>query len=166
MRQDEVVALFLTNVRSAGATAVHIPDTDSLEQALSEFISEDDLVYCPSMTDLEKSVPIPPEKRTADYASASVTVEEVSAAIAETGSIACTSTAGKILQASVLPPRHVAIVPQKKILADLDEYLRSVGDTPPTNITLITGPSRTADIELTLTIGVHGPGQLDVIVVG
>ncbi len=36
---------------------------------------------------------------------------------------------------------------------------------PPTNLTLITGPSRTADIELTLAIGVHGPKQLDIIVV-
>ena len=70
------------------------------------------------------------------------------------------------MQASLLPLQHVAIVPREKIFATLDDFLTEYATVSPTNITLITGPSRTADIELELEIGVHGPERLDIIVVG
>jgi L-lactate dehydrogenase complex protein LldG len=56
------------------------------------------------------------------------------------------------------------VVKSSNIVEKLEDYFSKLGDTPPTNITLETGPSRTADIELTLTIGVHGPGKVTVIV--
>ena len=90
---------------------------------------------------------------------------EVLAGIAETGSIVCASVEGRAVQASLLPSHHLAILPAAKIYATLDDFFQSLSATPPTNIAVITGPSRTADIELTLAIGVHGPERLDVIVV-
>jgi len=63
-----------------------------------------------------------------------------------------------------LAAHHVAILSADNIYESLDQFFSTLGDSPPTNITLETGPSRTADIELTLTIGVHGPGRLTVIV--
>jgi L-lactate dehydrogenase complex protein LldG len=95
---------------------------------------------------------------------ASVCIEEVFGAIAETGSLICSSQSGKPVQAGLLSAHHVAVVPAEKIYECIDDFIGALGDSPPTNITLETGPSRTADIELTLTIGVHGPSRLTVIV--
>jgi L-lactate dehydrogenase complex protein LldG len=94
-----------------------------------------------------------------------VTVEEVLAGIAETGSIVCASLEGRAVQASVLPSHHVALLPAEKIFLTLDEFFADHAASPPTNLVVITGPSRTADIELTLAIGVHGPERLDVLVI-
>jgi len=69
---------------------------------------------------------------------------------------------------SLLPLMHVAIVPRERILTGLDELFtilpRPADQT--SSLVLITGPSRTADIEQILVRGVHGPGQISVIVVG
>jgi L-lactate dehydrogenase complex protein LldG len=53
----------------------------------------------------------------------------------------------------------------ERIYETLDDLFAAVSGAPPTNMTLVTGPSRTADIELTLAIGVHGPEKLDIILV-
>ena len=88
------------------------------------------------------------------------------AAIAETGTLVLESDREKHRFVSLLPPAHIAIVDSKDIHRTLGDALRHVrrpsGISPA--ITFITGPSRTADIELTLTIGVHGPKELYVIV--
>lgn len=117
------------------------------------------------MTELEKTAaPLFPV-RAAEYAAASVTVEGVFGAIAETGTIVCVSAGGRAVQAGLLPAHHVAIVRRERIFGTLDDLFAAVSGAPPTNMTLVTGPSRTADIELTLAIGVHGPEKLDIILV-
>ena len=122
-------------------------------------------MYCPGATETEKTVSGLFCNRVADYATAAVTVEEVFGAVAETGTLVCTSDGGRAVQAGLLPPHHVAIVRRDRIFATLDDLFSAVTAAPPTNLTLVTGPSRTADIELTLAIGVHGPERLDIVVV-
>jgi L-lactate dehydrogenase complex protein LldG len=91
-------------------------------------------------------------------------------ALAETGTLVLLAGENKARSASLLPPVHVALVTPDKFISGLDDLfplLRCDLDVSNRNlssaVTFITGPSRTADIELTLVVGVHGPQELHVI---
>lgn len=88
------------------------------------------------------------------------------AAVAETGSLALLSGKGRSRTASLLPAVHIAVVRPQDLCFSMGEFFRTRADrlAGTANCTFITGPSRTADIELTLTLGVHGPGRVVVIV--
>lgn len=90
-------------------------------------------------------------------------------AIAETGTLMMCSRPGQERVASLLPPVHIAVIERQQIAADLIDafqWLASQGRGQlPSNVTFITGPSKTGDIELQLTTGVHGPGKWLVILV-
>jgi len=90
------------------------------------------------------------------------------AALADTGAIVVTSGAGRPRLASLLPPVHVALVRQADLYPSLPAFLAAHPEAvvEGSNLVVITGPSRTADIEMTLSIGVHGPGEIHVIVAG
>jgi L-lactate dehydrogenase complex protein LldG len=164
MTRDEIIDLFIRNAAKVAAEPIRVASNEELNRVLGPILAESESIFSPAVSEKEKAVQLPEEKRTQDYASASVCVEEVSAAIAETGSLVCSSEGERPVQGGLLPAHHVAIVSSENIYETLDDFFSTLGDTPPTNLTLETGPSRTADIELTLTIGVHGPGRLTVIV--
>jgi L-lactate dehydrogenase complex protein LldG len=77
------------------------------------------------------------------------------------------SGAGRPRLASLLPPVHVALVRRAQIVASLGAWLDEQPTRPAeaANCVVITGPSRTADIEMTLTRGVHGPRSIHVVFV-
>jgi L-lactate dehydrogenase complex protein LldF len=87
------------------------------------------------------------------------------AGVAESGTIVLHTGSGRPLTASLLPEFHVAILRERKIYSNLFQVLSLEEMQQSSYLTLISGPSRTADIEMTLTIGVHGPRQLYVICV-
>ena len=95
-----------------------------------------------------------------------VGITTAQAAIAETGTLVLDSSRERNRLVSLVPPVHIAIVDASSIFQTLGEALAFIhedGNISPA-VTFITGPSRTADIELTLAIGVHGPQELHVIV--
>jgi L-lactate dehydrogenase complex protein LldG len=161
---DENIELFLRNAANAAAETRRATDYEAMNQALKEILGTEGAIYCPGETEKEKAVILPEERRVDHYFNASICVEEVFGAIAETGSLICSSKGGRAVQVGLLPSHHVALVSPENIYATLEDFFAYCGDSPPTNITFVTGPSRTADIELTLTIGVHGPERLSVIV--
>ena len=157
--------LFLENAAIAAAGTHAVSGAGELLAELRRVVAADSPVYCPGVTELEKAAAALFPVRAADYAAAAVTVEEVFGAVAETGTLVCSSEGGRAVQAGLLPSHHVAIVRRERIFGTLDDLFAAVSGAPPTNMTLVTGPSRTADIELTLAIGVHGPEKLDIILV-
>jgi L-lactate utilization protein LutC len=88
--------------------------------------------------------------------------------VAETGSIVLRSGQGQPRSGSLLPPLHVAVAAAHQIVPDLfdifDETPNNTVDTPAC-VSIITGPSKTGDIELKLVTGVHGPGEVHAIVI-
>jgi L-lactate dehydrogenase complex protein LldG len=99
-------------------------------------------------------------------ASAEVGLTGCHAAIAETGSLVVLSGPGTPRSASLLPPVHVCLVRRADLFATMGEFFvtRARDIAAVSCCTFITGPSRTADIELQLTVGVHGPGRVVVII--
>jgi len=100
-----------------------------------------------------------------DIFSYDVGISTAQAAIAETGTLVLDSAYERHRLVSLVPPVHIAIIKESAIVETLSDALTLIqqNEISPA-ITFITGPSRTADIELTLTIGVHGPQELYVIV--
>jgi L-lactate dehydrogenase complex protein LldF len=84
--------------------------------------------------------------------------------LADTGSVLEADGEGSPLHASLLPEIHIAVLKKSHILPSLTDAMHLVTDKRAA--TFITGPSRTADIEMTLTIGVHGPKEIVVFLVG
>jgi len=92
--------------------------------------------------------------------------------IAETGTLALSTLPGHMRGVSLLPPVHVAVVRASQIVATMADCLAILQDEGQADlparltscVSFITGPSRTGDIELSLTVGVHGPGELHVVV--
>ncbi len=86
------------------------------------------------------------------------------AGIAETGSLVLPGGPGMPLTASLLPETHLAVLRSRDILDRLNQALSLPQVRQASAAVLITGPSRTADIEMTLTIGVHGPKAIIVFI--
>ena len=95
---------------------------------------------------------------------ADVGITGVAAALAETGSLLVTSGPGLSRLSSLLPPLHIAVVPRSAIMADIFTWTAGRSEPPPTNMVLISGPSKSADIGMTLNTGVHGPGRVIALV--
>jgi L-lactate dehydrogenase complex protein LldG len=94
-------------------------------------------------------------------------ISECDALIAQTGTVVVTSrsTGGRAL--SVLPPHHVVLARRAQLVADLPAAFKVLkakyGASYPSMISLITGPSRTGDIERILVLGAHGPKKLTIL---
>ena len=101
-------------------------------------------------------------------ASADVGITSADYALADTGTLVMLAGPQEPRLISLLPPAHIAVLPCHRLLTGLDELfsLRPEPAEVSSSMILITGPSRTADIEQILVRGVHGPGHITLILVG
>jgi L-lactate dehydrogenase complex protein LldG len=126
------------------------------------------------------------EARLTDHEQCGVGITGADFGLAETGSLVLTSGPGRGRLASLLPIAHIAVLPVARLVWSIADVLsgRTDGSESPqggavsasshpgdlvsrgSNLVVITGPSRTADIEMSLTRGVHGPRDVHVILVG
>jgi L-lactate utilization protein LutC len=105
-------------------------------------------------------------------AQADLGLSGVDAVIAETGMLALSTLPGQMRSVSLVPPVHVAVARTGQIMPSMADYLLHLRSTATdwqrqltSCVSFITGPSRTGDIELKLTVGVHGPGELYLVLI-
>jgi L-lactate dehydrogenase complex protein LldG len=97
---------------------------------------------------------------------ADVAITAAEAGLADTGSVVIYSGVGLSRQVSLLPTVHVVILPVYLIVPDLLAWEAVRPEQMPSQVILISGPSKTADIEQTLVVGAHGPKSFEVILYG
>ena len=90
-------------------------------------------------------------------------VSEAAYGLAETGSVVLVASAQEPRARSLLPEVHISLLREDRILPGLPELFAALGGELPSALAIVTGPSRSADIEQSLTVGVHGPGEVHVV---
>jgi L-lactate dehydrogenase complex protein LldG len=84
--------------------------------------------------------------------------------LADTGSVVLAAGPEEPRARSLLPPVHVTVLDAELILPGLPALFRELGGELPSALAIVTGPSRSADIEQKLVIGVHGPGEVHIVI--
>jgi L-lactate dehydrogenase complex protein LldG len=96
-------------------------------------------------------------------AAADVGLSVATAALAETGTLIMAMDARASRLTGLLPPTHIVLVPTSHLTTDIFTWTAMRPEALPSSVTLISGPSKTADIEQTMAVGVHGPGRFVVV---
>ncbi len=187
---DDLVERFASEVNGVGGQSFVVPDLESARQKLKDLLSEaaaasavcwqHELLNRIGIAEVLSAVHVsqincdllsqmPPGERREKLLRCDVGITSCNFAIAETGTLVMCAQPGQERVASLLPPTHIAIVEKRQIVPDLIDAIRLLHpngtESLPSNVTLITGPSKTGDIELQLTTGVHGPGTWLVIII-
>jgi len=163
----------LTAVEYVGGKTRRVTTQDELRSALAELVRAEhvkkamvwenqeleELGIAEMLSQLDVEIASPrADKR--ELAQCDLGVTGADAVLPQTGTLALRTTPAQAEVVSLLPRVHLAIFRTTALRADLAEMLTQIKDRP--HAVLITGPSRTADIEKTLAIGVHGPKMLHV----
>jgi L-lactate dehydrogenase complex protein LldG len=112
---------------------------------------------------------LPPEASRETFFAADIGVSGVDFLVAETGTIVLRSRPAAPRSLSLLPPVYIAVAHRSQLVPDLFDLFEKLGNedrpTLPSCVSFITGPSKTGDIELKLVTGVHGPGEVHLVLV-
>jgi L-lactate dehydrogenase complex protein LldG len=163
---------FLAEVRKLSGVAQRLTP-ESVSAALKSLVTENDIRKATlwrtplfDQLDLENNLRslgvdlVSPTADKREIALCDLGITEADYLLPETGTLVLTSSAEKPRAVSLLPPIHLAIVHPEMLRPDLHQVFAQAKNSP--YLVFITGPSRTADIELTVTLGVHGPKSLHI----
>lgn len=167
----DLVALFCKQARGLSSTIADVTRVAEVPAAVAAYLSEHGLplraVCWPALGGLDwarHGVVVEVRPANADDV---VGITEVFCAIAETGTLMTLSGAHTPPVSSLLPGTHIAVLRATQIVPSMEQAWRRLRETGamPRAVNFISGPSRTADIEQTLTFGAHGPYRVHVVLV-
>ncbi|KUG29235.1 hypothetical protein ASZ90_000874 [hydrocarbon metagenome] len=184
--RDALLAAFLGNLDAAGVSHATAGNPDEAAGAMRAFVRARE-AQCVAIWEAEVltgltgcdvagvvrgmglGVVMPyGERPCPDTARAEVGITGAAAALAATGTVVLTSGPGMPRSVSIVPPAHLAVVPQSRILPDLAAYFATLSPVAglPAAIHAVSGASSTGDIEFVYVRGAHGPVAVHVIVLG
>lgn len=181
-QRSDLRTQFISELKNVNTNILEARDEDEIKKALLKLVKEKKLEsFSIWESQYLKELKIKEELKNAGLklvtaknknriAKSDIGITEVDYAIADTGTLVLLANKNQPRSVSLLPPIHLAIVQPENLVSnikDLFVILRSrlaEGEDITSCMTFITGPSRTADIELNLTLGVHGPKELYVII--
>jgi len=175
--QDARVALFAEMAKAVQASVTHVSSVTDVPGAVADYLAENnlpsDIVMAPDeVLDAypwaERPLLNIRRDKAVDADQVSVTAAEMG--FCETGTLMLTSDAARPSTLNFLPENHIVVLRSSQITGGYEEgwrHLRERGDDDfmPRTVNMITGPSRTGDIEQTIQLGAHGPRRLHIIIV-
>jgi len=180
--KNDLTRQFISEVENVNTTVINADSADKLQQSIVNLVKEKGIKSfaiweTPYLKELklkerikEEGLKVVTAKNKNRLANAGIGITEVDYAIADTGTLVLLKDKDRPRGASLLPPVHLAIVRPNNLVSNIRELfvilkniINATGDVK-SCMTFITGPSRTADIELNLTLGVHGPKELFVLI--
>ncbi|MBU0740534.1 MAG: lactate utilization protein [Alphaproteobacteria bacterium] len=174
---DERLALFIAMAEKYNATTERLATSGSVPAAVAEYLKQRNLPASiriggdPRLTSLSWQTAGTLEVRSgASDGNDLVAVSHAFGGIAETGTICVLSGPDNPVTLNFLPDHHIVVVEAAAIVGDMESLWANLrkaqGETMPRTVNMITGPSRSADIEQTLLLGAHGPQALHIVIVG
>lgn len=173
----ELIELFTSMLTAAQGSVLHVESLQQVPDAISDYLEQNNLGEIVCLDEEAEQLEIPwgadsnlefvtwQEKR-----SISVGITGCYGAVAETGSLVACSSNSHAITMNFLSETNIVILDVRNLVGVYEEIwdrLRAAsGMLLPRDLTLISGPSCTGDIEMVLEIGVHGPKRLHVIIVG
>jgi L-lactate dehydrogenase complex protein LldG len=171
----EQVDLFVRNVEKEFGTVARVPDAASVPAAVADYLAAQNLAGSlvmaphPALRALPwRDRPMLEIREGRAQATDAVSVQHAFVGVAETGTLMLPSGPERPVTLNLLADTEIAVLRATDIVGAYEEAwdrLRAERDDMPRNVMLVTGPSRSADIEQTLELGAHGPRRLHVVLV-
>jgi L-lactate dehydrogenase complex protein LldG len=172
----EQIDLFIANVEKEFGSVSRVSGDAEVPIAIADYLAAQNLPGLlvmaphPELRAIDWSVrPLLEIREGRAEGSDMVSVQHAFAAIAETGTLMFPSAAERPTTLNILTDTEIVVLRASRVVGAYEEawdLLRSEIGTMPRNVMLVTGPSRSADIEQALELGAHGPRQLHVVMVG
>jgi L-lactate utilization protein LutC len=161
-----VLDRFLERCAANGVEVRRAPDAEAAVPLAAGWLRELGVSAVADATPLAASVVAASGMVSTDAAASDIGVTHAWRGVAETGTVVLRSEDGRL--AGLLPPVHLVLLAAEDLRPGLTEVYTDLADQggPPAALIQVTGPSRTADIEVTLVTGVHGPGTVAVLLIG
>ena len=171
----EQVSLFVRNVEKEFGTVTRVADINEIPGAVADYLAAQNLpghlvmAPHPGLRDIPWSNrPLLEIREGRAEGTDMVSVQHGFAAIAETGTLMLPSASDRPTTLNVLTDTEVVVLRASRVVGAYEEawdLLRAEIGAMPRNVMLVTGPSRSADIEQTLELGAHGPRRLHVVLI-